>query len=270
MGVGVAAFAADGVDALHHLAAVAVEEVADEPDQVVLADAGAEVLVEVVVGGVDHAGGVREQADLVDGLDLARLEHHLLAVDDGDARLLQGEQHGRLDDVDGDGVVLEPALLELVLDPARDLLGAPHLGADGPPEHADARAGALLAVEPGRVELVVLGGAPEVPQDGLVVLGEQREAGDLVLRPGADVGRRDVADVVHVEAQERSGFGRRQHLLDACQAFGAEALEVDAFLPVDRHDAVCMNGHANQPPSCACPGDPCRLRRGRTSRGRAR
>src|SRR5947208_2668958 len=55
------------------------------------------------IGPVDHRGGAIEQRDLVRRLDLARLEHNLLAVGDLEARLLQLEHHRRLDDVDADG-----------------------------------------------------------------------------------------------------------------------------------------------------------------------
>ena len=47
-------------------------------------------------------GGAVQQRDLVGGLDLARLQHHLLAVGDLEAGLLQFEHHRRLDDVDAD------------------------------------------------------------------------------------------------------------------------------------------------------------------------
>ncbi len=98
----IAALARDGVDRLDVVGAVAVEELVDLGDDVVLAHAGLELLVDQVIGAVDHGGGAVEQRDLVDDLDLARLQHHLLAVVDLEAGLLQFEHHRRLDDVDAD------------------------------------------------------------------------------------------------------------------------------------------------------------------------
>ena len=98
----VAALARDGVDRLDVVGAVAIEELVDLGDDVVLAHAGLELLVDQVIGAVDHGGGAVEQRDLVDALDLARLQHHLLAVGDLEAGLLQFEHHRRLDDVDAD------------------------------------------------------------------------------------------------------------------------------------------------------------------------
>ena len=66
--------------------------------------------------------------------------------------------------------------------------------------------------EPRVVELVVAGGRAEVPHDRLVALGQQAEAVELVLRPRADVRRRDVADVGHVEAEQRAQLRLRQQL----------------------------------------------------------
>ncbi len=77
-----AAFAGDGVDALDVLTAEVVEDLADEAHALVLPDARAQELVELVVGGVDHRAGLGQQRDLVLGLDPAGLEEDLLAVDE--------------------------------------------------------------------------------------------------------------------------------------------------------------------------------------------
>ena len=61
----------------------------------------------------------------------------------------------------------------------------------------------------GQMQLVMLGGRAEIPEDRLVVLRQQREAAVLVLRPGADVRGGDVAHVVHVEAEQRAHLGLR-------------------------------------------------------------
>ena len=86
--VRIAALAGDGVDRLDVVGAVSVEELVDLGDDVVLAHAGFEFLLDQMIGAVDHGGGVVEQRDLVDVLDLARLQHDLLAVDELEAGLL--------------------------------------------------------------------------------------------------------------------------------------------------------------------------------------
>ncbi len=49
-----------------------VEELVDLGDDVVLAHAGTQHLVDQVIGAVDHRGGAIEQRDLVGRFDLAR------------------------------------------------------------------------------------------------------------------------------------------------------------------------------------------------------
>ena len=61
-----------------------------------------QLLPDHVIDAVDHRGGLVEQHDLVDVLDLAGIEHHLLAVDDLHSRLLQFEEHRRLGEIDAD------------------------------------------------------------------------------------------------------------------------------------------------------------------------
>src|SRR6266700_1669967 len=79
----------------------------------------------------------------------------------------------------------------------------------------------------------------EVPHDRLALLAialrEQAEASGLVECPGADVGRREVPDVVEVEAQQRAHLRLSQRLLGALQPLPAEPVEVDARLPVHTH-----------------------------------
>ena len=53
-------------------------------------------------------------------------------------------------------------------------------------------------------QLVVARRRAKVPEDRLVVLRQQREPADLVLRPRADMSGRDVAHVIHVEAEQRA------------------------------------------------------------------
>ena len=100
--VRIAALAGDGVDRLDVVGAEPVEELVRLGDDVVLAHARLQLLPDHVIGAVDHGRRLVQQHDLVDVLDLARVEHDLLAVDDLHAGLLQLEEHRRLGEVDAD------------------------------------------------------------------------------------------------------------------------------------------------------------------------
>src|SRR6185369_4746303 len=89
--------------------------------------------------------------------------------------------------------------------------------------------------QPGGVQLVVLGSRAEVPEDEIAVAGKQDAARALVARPFANVRARDVANVVLVEQQQRADVRGAQRCPGLLEAVGAEAREVDALLPVDRH-----------------------------------
>ena len=84
------------------------------------------------------------------------------------------------------------------------------------------------------------GGGAEVPHDRLAALGQQAEAVELVRRPRADVGRRDVADVAPCRSTAARRAPTRQQRLDAREALLAQAVEAHALLPVDRHRAVAV------------------------------
>ena len=88
------------------------------------------------------------------------------------------------------------------------------------------------------MQLVVPGGGAEIPQDGLVVLRQKREAVGLVLGPGADVCGSQIADVVHVEAQQGAHLRLRQQVLRARQTLATQAVEVDAIFPIHCHRSV--------------------------------
>ena len=99
-------------------------------------------------------------------LDLARVRHQLLAIDDGEPFLLQREQNRRLDDVHTDRLLVKTPLLELDLDLAGDVFRASHLGRHRAAHQRDA--GARTLAEPVAVLLVMAGRGTEVPQDRLV------------------------------------------------------------------------------------------------------
>src|ERR1051326_5229897 len=132
---------------------------------VALAHAGLELLADQLIDAVHHGGGAVEQRDLVDALDLARVEHDLLAVGDFQSRALELEQHRRFDDVDAERHAGDAGLAQQ----ARDLLGVAAHQAERR-RHGAAQADeaglAQLRAEPGHVEPVVDRGRAEVPQIG--------------------------------------------------------------------------------------------------------
>jgi hypothetical protein len=218
-----AALAGDGVDPLDVLGAQVVEDLADHADALVLANPRPQEAVQLLIGRVHQGAGGRQQADLVAGLDAPGLQEDLLAVDHLEAGGLEGGQHRHLDDVDAERLTGQAALLQLAADLAGDLLGDARRRVEGPAERGDAGAGAALlglvraALQPGVVDLVVTGRRPEVPDDRLAAARQQGEADELVHRPGADVGRGHVADVVEVEGEQRSQLGAPQGLLEPRQ-----------------------------------------------------
>jgi hypothetical protein len=159
---------------------------------------------------------------------------------------LQREQHRGLDRVDADRLAEQAALLELDADLARDVLGPARLRRHRAAQGGDPGARAPVT-QPRVVELVMARGGAEVPHDRLVVLRQQAEAVELVRSPGADVGRRDVADVGHVEAQQRSELRLGQQRLDPGQALLAQAVEAHALLPVHAHHAIAVQAHSAPP-----------------------
>ena len=119
----------------------------------------------------------------------------------------------------------------------------PALGVEGAAQRGDAGPGALGAVEPRVEQLVVLGGRAEVPQHRLAAARQHREPDQLVHRPGADVGGGHVADVREVEGEQAAERGRLERGVQPRQPLGAQAVEVDALLPVDGVGPVGADRH---------------------------
>ena len=117
--VRIAALAGDGVDGLDVVRAHLVEHLVGLGDDVVLAHAGFQLLPDHVVDAVHHGGGLVQQRDLIDVLDLARVQHHLLAVDRLDAGGLKGEPHTGFNQIDADRLARDTGFLEQ----AGDFLG---------------------------------------------------------------------------------------------------------------------------------------------------
>ena len=149
---------------------------------------------------------------------------------------VEGGQHRRLDDVDAERHVGGALGLEDRRDLARR--GTEQAGVRGhgaaQPDHPGMD---VLRPQPRAVQPVVLGGRAEVPDVRVAAAGQQRVAGHLVARPLADVGARDVADVVEVEQQDGADVRRLERGPGARQPVRPQALDVPALLPVDVHRA---------------------------------
>src|SRR5436853_308712 len=90
-------------------------------------------LMRAMAPSVHHGGGHVQERELVVALDHARLQHHLLAVAHLDPRLLQGEEEGRLDEVDAERHAGHALLLQDGLDLLGRLVEEPRARRDGAP-----------------------------------------------------------------------------------------------------------------------------------------
>ena len=232
-----AALARDRVDVVDVLRAEVEQELRHVGDELALADARLELLGEHLVGAVDHRAGRVEQHDLVDRLDLAGVEHHLLGVADGDPLGLERGDHRRLDDVDAERhVQRRPRRAGSRRSRGRPAgtgrRRAPRRRAGRP-----SRRGCSPGRSHGQLSRWCFAAEPKSQMCGRAAAGLERVAGHLVARPLADVGARDVADVVEVEQQHGAEVGRLEGRLGAAEAVRAEAVGVDPLLPVDGHRA---------------------------------
>src|SRR5579871_6135330 len=191
--VGAAAFAGDRVDALDVLRAEGVEGVVGERHDVALPHSGLQPLEDLLVGGVDHRGGLVEEDDLVDRLDLPREQHRLLTVHHRHAETLEGPKQGDVDDVDPERLTNRPFGSQYLDHLGGGALGEAGLEPDGAAESGIAAA-AVRRVDPGATESVRHGGRTEVPDPRLAGTGDEGVPLELVERPVSDVGGRHVAD----------------------------------------------------------------------------
>src|SRR5215469_3828615 len=94
---------------------------------------------------------------------------------------------------------------------------------------------------------MVLRRRAEIPKYWFIILRQQCETANLILRPGTDVRGRDVAHVVHVEAQQRTHFGLGQQVFHTREAFAAQPVKIDPLLPIDGHGSVSFESHKFPP-----------------------
>src|SRR6202035_1626645 len=94
---------------------------------------------------------------------------------------------------------------------------------------------------------MMAGRRTEVPKNGLVILRQQRESADFILRPTANVRGGQVTHVVHVKTQEGSHLGLREKSLSARKTFTAQSIEIDSLFPINRHRSVSWQCHGRPP-----------------------
>ena len=179
-----------------------VEHLVRLGDDVVLAHARLQLLVDHVIDAVDHGRGLVQQHDLVDVLDLARVEHDLLAVDDLHAGLLQLEEHRRLGEIDADRHVGDAGAAQ-----QSDMISSawrfirPAAGGTVP-RMPSMPARHVVRHQPVAIEAVVDGGRAEVPHDRLAARAASSAKRQSLSRSHSPIlVRGDVADVVDVEEQ---------------------------------------------------------------------
>src|SRR6478752_10591177 len=80
-------------------------------------------------------------------------------------------------------------------------------------------------------------GRAEVPQDRVATACQQHPARKLVAGPFADLGRRDVTNVVVIEQQQRAEIGSLERGLRAAKAIAMHAAVVHTLLEIDAHGA---------------------------------
>src|SRR5262249_44311034 len=232
--VGAAALARDRVDGFHVVRAHFVEPLVGQRDDLVLARARLERLEDVLVDAIHHRRRHVEQRQLVLALEHPRLEHHLLAVSDFDAELLQREEERRLDEVDAERHAGHAFGTQDVSDLFGGALEEPgfrgHRAA-----HTDHARERLTLGDLRRVEAMMARGRAEVPHPRLAVAPQQTTARELVARPFADDGAREIADVVLIEHEHGPEPRRRQRLTRAAETIRVQPPEVDTLLEVDLH-----------------------------------
>ena len=98
----------------------------------------------------------------------------------------------------------------------------------------------VILVQPGAIDPMMACGGTEIPDPWIAGSGQQAVSDQLVARPLADDGARNVTDVVLIEAQHRAETGLRQRLTRAGQTITVQTLE-------SRHAL------RNRPESCRAP-----------------
>ena len=226
--MGASAAARHRVHALDPLRAHAEQAVIGNGNQLVLFRARADGAGDIDIGCIDHRRRHLQELDLVAGLDFAGIEKGLLAIDDHDAFGLQRPQHAELHQIDAERPLVDAVMHQRLF----DLLGKIVL-------HVEARRNGALHGGDGGRDIVLDPWRGNtfcrrcgIPQERLSLGRAQRIAEELVARPLADVCGGDITDVVEVETQHATQSGVADGFLGARQAFGREAVVINALFPI--------------------------------------
>ena len=228
-----AAPARNRIHAFDALGAHAEQPIVGDGDEFVLLRARPDRAADIDIGRIDHRRRHLEQLDLVRGLDLARVEQRLLAVDHFDALGLERAQHADFHHVDAERLLVDAVVHERLLDLLGEIVLHVHRRRDRA-LHGRDRRGDIVG-NPGRGN--ALGGRRRVPQERLAFGRAQRIAEELVARPFADMRGRDIADIIEIEAEHGAEAGVADRGLCARQPLFRQAAVVDALLPVFGHRA---------------------------------
>ena len=239
MRMGTGAFPANGVDALHILRPQLVQHLVDQGHAIIFPHSGPQFQIQGIIGGVHHSASGVQQGDFILGFDAAGFQHQLLAVHYIQPLFLQGEQHYRLHHIHAHRFVLQAAQFQFNADFPGYIRRQVSRRRRSPPQSGNAGPGAFP--QPGAVNLMMPRRRAEIPQNRLVLLGQQGKAHQLVHGPSTDNGGGQVADVVHIEGEQRAQLRLFEQLLGPGQPLGAEPLKVNPFLPVHAHSAEALD-----------------------------
>ena len=216
-----------GVGARRHEAreerfAVASDErVAQDGEQLVLADAGADRRLEFGQDGVADPAVDLEELDFLGGLHLAGIDGGREHLDDGDLLVLEGEEAGRVEPVHGETLVLEAELAQCRANRLRPLAGLVARG----------HTAVLPRVSWAHIAHDLLGdvhGALVLEEDGRALGRHEAVAREGAGRPHAhDVGARRVADVRRGIEKRDGEIVALHHRLQAREPARAELGEID-------------------------------------------
>ena len=197
------------------------ERVAQDGEQLVLADAGADRRLEFGQDGVADPAVDLEELDFLGGLHLAGIDGGREHLDDGDLLVLEGEEAGRVEPVHGETLVLEAELAQCRANRLRPLAG---LVARGHTAVLPRVSGAHIAHD-------LLGdvhGALVLEEDGRALGRHEAVAREGAGRPHAhDVGARRVADVRRGIEKRDGEIVALHHRLQAREPARAELGEID-------------------------------------------
>src|SRR6266566_3474604 len=220
----------------------------------VLGNAGTQELHAFPVGGVADRADDAHAFLLVDVLDRTRLHHRRHAVDPGDVLVLEDADHVDVDEIDTELLAGDAVALHFFDDGVGEL---GHLlgrgGAGGALDPGEGMTDVFLR-QPGRMSLDL---KPKVAllEKHRIAVAAQHGVAQAGLEPVPARSERagDVADVFIVHAKQGAEAVLFHHLARPFGAVFAQAIPVDALLPIQTRDAeICS--HEVLPPALSPPG----------------